>query len=449
MRTVIQRVKSASVSVDGEVVSSIGPGLLCYIGLGKDDSEEDAAYIIRKILGIRLWPSQDGKKPWHRNVQDVDGSVLCVSQFTLFGRLSGNKPDYSRAQSPNTARDQYHAVLEALGKAYRPERVRDGVFGAMMDVASVNDGPETDTPLEFDDSRILDSPVLDETFYESDEFRMWEMKAAAHDWTTCPFAHAGEKAVRRAPRTHDYTGIACPDMKRNNSCPRGDRCPYSHNVFEYWLHPTRYRTQLCNDGPACRRRPCFFAHSLEQLRQSDVRPFVSPQALARVGTEGTLPFMTRWSAPGRLASDPGEDTEATLVALLASLKVERTRHLGNTACTNHEVVISTLHQVLQQAKQAQRSLGHSASEGESSCGSPPWTRRLEGRDQVPAAYQDHLDGRGRKGSGMNPLGLNLRNFSVAETDSGVVGFAQLKPLTASSVELASLVILEKHRFVGV
>lgn len=66
---------------------------------------------------------------------------------------------------------------------------------------------------------------------------------------------------------------------------------------------------------------------------------------------------------------------------------------------NHEVVISTLHQVLQQAKQAQRSLGHSASEGESSCGSPPWTRRLEGRDQVPAAYQDHLDGRGRKGSG--------------------------------------------------
>ncbi|KAL6771531.1 hypothetical protein ACKKBG_A26740 [Auxenochlorella protothecoides x Auxenochlorella symbiontica] len=143
MRTVIQRVKSASVSVDGEVVSSIGPGLLCYIGLGKDDSEEDAAYIIRKILGIRLWPSQDGKKPWHRNVQDVDGSVLCVSQFTLFGRLSGNKPDYSRAQVPSTARDQYHAVLEALGKAYRPERVRDGVFGAMMDVASVNDGPVT------------------------------------------------------------------------------------------------------------------------------------------------------------------------------------------------------------------------------------------------------------------------------------------------------------------
>lgn len=100
-------------------------------------------YRIRKILGIRLWPSQDGKKPWHRNVQDVDGSVLCVSQFTLFGRLSGNKPDYSRAQVPSTARDQYHAVLEALGKAYRPERVRDGVFGAMMDVASVNDGPVT------------------------------------------------------------------------------------------------------------------------------------------------------------------------------------------------------------------------------------------------------------------------------------------------------------------
>jgi hypothetical protein len=56
----------------------------------------------------------------------------------------------------------------------------------------------------------------------------------------CPFAHAGEKAVRRDPRTHDYTGIACPDMKKQSTCIRGDKCPYAHNVFEYWLHPTRW-----------------------------------------------------------------------------------------------------------------------------------------------------------------------------------------------------------------
>lgn len=65
-------------------------------------------------------------------------------------------------------------------------------------------------------------------------------KRFVHDWTVCPFAHAGEKAVRRDPRTHNYTGIACPDMKKQSNCIRGDKCPYAHNVFEYWLHPTRY-----------------------------------------------------------------------------------------------------------------------------------------------------------------------------------------------------------------
>lgn len=105
------------------------------------------------------------------------------------------------------------------------------------------------------------------------------------DWTICPFAHAGEKAVRRDPRTVEYTGIACPDMKKNASCIRGDRCPYAHNVFEYWLHPTRYRTQLCNDGPGCRRSICFFAHSLDELRVPANKPYVSPEALARASIE--------------------------------------------------------------------------------------------------------------------------------------------------------------------
>jgi hypothetical protein len=110
-------------------------------------------------------------------------------------------------------------------------------------------------------------------------------KRFVHDWAVCPFAHAGEKAVRRDPRLADYTGIACPDMKRASACIRGDRCPYAHNVFEYWLHPTRYRTQLCNDGPACRRAICFFAHSLTQLRAPAVKPHVSPEALARASLD--------------------------------------------------------------------------------------------------------------------------------------------------------------------
>jgi len=105
-------------------------------------------------------------------------------------------------------------------------------------------------------------------------------KRFVHDWTECPFAHPHEKARRRDPKIHSYTGIACPSMKKEGSCAFGDNCPYAHNVFEYWLHPTRYRTQLCNDGSNCRRKICFFAHSLDELRVPACKPFVSPEGLA-------------------------------------------------------------------------------------------------------------------------------------------------------------------------
>lgn len=91
-------------------------------------------------------------------------------------------------------------------------------------------------------------------------------KRCAHDWTTCPFAHPGEKARRRDPRTHAYLAIPCPEVKANQACPRGDACQYSHSVFEFWAHPARYRTQLCQNGTSCRRSVCFFAHTLAELR---------------------------------------------------------------------------------------------------------------------------------------------------------------------------------------
>ena len=84
---------------------------------------------------------------------------------------------------------------------------------------------------------------------------------------------------------YEYTGIACPDMKKAGVCLREDRCPYAHNAFEYWLHPTRYRTQLCNAGPGCRRKVCFFAHRLEELRAPVCKPYVSPETLARASLE--------------------------------------------------------------------------------------------------------------------------------------------------------------------
>ncbi|KAL6758158.1 hypothetical protein V8C86DRAFT_1808997, partial [Haematococcus lacustris] len=118
----------------------------------------------------------------------------------------------------------------------------------------------------------------DNPLYKQDDFRMFALKVLpcskryCHDWTTCPYAHNGEKAKRRDPRLHQYTGVACPEMKKSMTCPRGDSCTFSHNVFEYWLHPSRYRTQLCNDGIGCNRKVCFFAHTLDELRVSSVKP---------------------------------------------------------------------------------------------------------------------------------------------------------------------------------
>jgi D-tyrosyl-tRNA(Tyr) deacylase len=141
MKAVVQRVKSASVTVDGKLISQIGPGLLCLIGLGEGDGESDIEYITRKILNARLWASD--RKAWDVNVQQQGYEVLCVSQFTLHGRLNGNKPDFSRAMGPNEARTMYTALLDRLRSAYDINKVKDGAFGAMMQVELVNDGPVT------------------------------------------------------------------------------------------------------------------------------------------------------------------------------------------------------------------------------------------------------------------------------------------------------------------
>jgi hypothetical protein len=134
---------------------------------------------------------------------------------------------------------------------------------------------------------------------DSDDFRMYCMKVlpcskrVSHDWTTCAFSHAGEKARRRDPRKYSYTGIACVDMKETGSCERGDDCPYAHSTFEYWLHPTRYRTQLCKDLGHCKRDICFFAHRTEELRVPDEKPYISPEQLALSSLSGLRRSMER------------------------------------------------------------------------------------------------------------------------------------------------------------
>ncbi|KAL6131795.1 hypothetical protein ACLB2K_070168 [Fragaria x ananassa] len=111
----------------------------------------------------------------------------------------------------------------------------------------------------------------DNGLFTSDDFRMYSYKIKrcprmrSHDWTDCPYAHRGEKAQRRDPRRYPYSAIVCPAF-RNGICYKGDACQYAHGVFEYWLHPARYRTRVCNAGLLCTRKVCFFAHSPDQLR---------------------------------------------------------------------------------------------------------------------------------------------------------------------------------------
>ncbi|GFF32444.1 D-tyrosyl-tRNA(Tyr) deacylase [Aspergillus udagawae] len=141
MKAVIQRVKSASVTVDEKLVSSIGRGLLVLAGVGKEDTEKDADTLIQRILKAKLWPAEEGGQ-WKRNVQDIEGEVLCVSQFTLYGQLKkGSKPDFHDAADAETARKLYDYFFRRLREAYKPDRVQNGVFQAMMDVELKNDGP--------------------------------------------------------------------------------------------------------------------------------------------------------------------------------------------------------------------------------------------------------------------------------------------------------------------
>ncbi|GAB7326623.1 hypothetical protein MBLNU13_g10595t2 [Cladosporium sp. NU13] len=141
MKTVIQRVKSASVTVDGELVSTIGKGLLIFAALSKEDTIKEAQSMASKVLKAKLWDGEDGKK-WNCNVQDIEGEVLCVSQFTLLASTKkGNKPSFHKAASPTLGRELYSSFIGQVRSLYREDRVKDGVFGAMMDVGLVNDGP--------------------------------------------------------------------------------------------------------------------------------------------------------------------------------------------------------------------------------------------------------------------------------------------------------------------
>ena len=141
MRVVIQRVGKASVRVDGDLVCSISKGLLVFLGITHDDQLEDVSWLVKKTLGLRIF--NDTNDVMNFSVQDVDGDVLIVSQFTLHSLTKkGNRPSYIEAAKPETALPLYRSFVEKCEKALgRP--VATGVFGAMMDIELHNDGPVT------------------------------------------------------------------------------------------------------------------------------------------------------------------------------------------------------------------------------------------------------------------------------------------------------------------
>uniref|UniRef100_S4RP72 D-aminoacyl-tRNA deacylase n=1 Tax=Petromyzon marinus TaxID=7757 RepID=S4RP72_PETMA len=130
-------------AVAGEQVSSIGRGLCVLLGISRDDTEREIDFMVRKILGLRVFEGAEGR-PWSSSVAEARGEVLCVSQFTLQAVLKGNKPDFHLAMAGERAEPFYRLFLERLRSAYRPELVKGGwEFGALMRVHIENDGPVT------------------------------------------------------------------------------------------------------------------------------------------------------------------------------------------------------------------------------------------------------------------------------------------------------------------
>ncbi|XP_015582391.1 zinc finger CCCH domain-containing protein 54 isoform X2 [Ricinus communis] len=182
------------------------------------------------------------------------------------------------------------------------------------------------TPAQYDN--------IHNAIYGSDEFRMYAYKirrctrTRSHDWTECPYAHRGEKATRRDPRKVYYAAIACPAF-RNGKCHRGDTCEFAHGVFEYWLHPARYRTRACNAGRFCQRKVCFFAHTPDQLRSEKKYPCPFVYRARMDGRDGMSGFgsggdqgATSTPAPVRMdGRSCYEGVSELLISSLRNLKV--------------------------------------------------------------------------------------------------------------------------------
>lgn len=140
MKLVIQRCENASVSVDGEITGQIGRGFLVLLGIGKDDTEADCDRLAAKMIGLRIFSDENGKT--NLSLKDVGGSLLIISQFTLYADTrKGHRPNFLMAKEPGEANRLYEYFTEVCRREV--PNVRTGIFGADMKVSLVNDGPFT------------------------------------------------------------------------------------------------------------------------------------------------------------------------------------------------------------------------------------------------------------------------------------------------------------------
>ncbi len=140
MRAVIQRVSNASVEIEGRLTAKIGPGLLIYLGITKADSDNDAEFIADKMVNLRIFSDENGKM--NRSIQEIGGQILLISNFTLYGDCrKGRRPGFDNAAQPALAEKLYektgHFIVE------KGIKLQKGIFGANMQVSSINDGPVT------------------------------------------------------------------------------------------------------------------------------------------------------------------------------------------------------------------------------------------------------------------------------------------------------------------
>jgi D-tyrosyl-tRNA(Tyr) deacylase len=142
MRALVQRVKRSSVTIDGKLYSAIGTGILILLGIKNSDTESAAEYLAEHCSLLRIFEDETGKM--NLSVKDINGEVMVVSQFTLYGDThKGNRPSYTDAAPPQIAEALYSSFIRHLQKILGDKRVASGVFRAMMNVELINDGPVT------------------------------------------------------------------------------------------------------------------------------------------------------------------------------------------------------------------------------------------------------------------------------------------------------------------